>query len=313
MKYEDAKAYCEAIETLNKEYKKLLCSPVLERDRKRRKIIDYLKHLKIISLFKMIMLRSRLSFIYEMYPEKENGIYGFLQEYYDNSSLKSSRIAVYYCIVGNYDNFQEPLFRPHNIDYYLFTDRPISSDIIIVKSIPEKLRDLSPSDINRYIKMHPKEFFDGYDYSIYLDGNVRVISDIRQWLVPASEAASGIAMHLHPSRDCLFDEAEVCMQIGKGNKVKILKQIEEYESAGMPKHFGLFEATAIVVNLASEEAVQLLNEWYIEYRNNESGRDQLALPYIIWKKGLPFNCIGILGSNIKDSKLLHISTKHSAN
>lgn len=311
MGYEDNKAYCDAIETLNSEYKALLSSPVIERNRKAKKIISLLAHFRFDKIVKMLKLRSKMARIDAVYREQSNGSTDYLRQYYENTSFRNSRIAVCYCIIGNYDDFQVPIFYPHNLDYYLFTDKPFSANGIKVMDIPEKLKGLPPTNINRYIKMHPGEFFPGYDHAIYLDGNVRVISDIRQWIVPAADSPAGIAMHLHPSRDCIYEEAEVCIQIGKGNPAGIAEQVKKYRSLGMPAHFGLFEATAIVVDLKSHKAMELLDLWYEEFSRSGSGRDQLSLPFVLWKIGSSIDSIGVLGNNIKDSRLLRVETKHN--
>ena len=65
----------------------------------------------------------------------------------------------------------------------------------------------------------------------------------------------------------------------------------------MPAHYGLLEATIIVVDLKNEIAIKLMNEWWDEFNYWKSGRDQLAFTYVLWKNGFTLNDVGILGNN----------------
>jgi hypothetical protein len=75
--------------------------------------------------------------------------------------------------------------------------------------------------------------------------------------------------------------------------------MEKYKREGLPSHFGLFEATVIVSDLNNPKSSDLLDSWYKEFSDSNSMRDQLALPYVIWKKGFSIEDIGFLGDNLK--------------
>ena len=55
-----------------------------------------------------------------------------------------------------------------------FKNVETSAEII---EIPDRLKYLSPVKQQRYIKTHPHEFFKEYDYSIWIDGNMEILSD----------------------------------------------------------------------------------------------------------------------------------------
>ena len=58
--------------------------------------------------------------------------------------------------------------------------------------------------INRYIKLHPQEFFlNEYRYAIYIDGNIRVMSDLSPYTRKCN-CKTGIAMHRHVQRICAY-------------------------------------------------------------------------------------------------------------
>ena len=55
--------------------------------------------------------------------------------------------------------------------------------------------------------MHPDVLFEDYNYSIYIDGNIKVIGDLTAYINLISKA--GIAVHRHGKRDCVYEEAKL--------------------------------------------------------------------------------------------------------
>ena len=43
---------------------------------------------------------------------------------------------------------------------------------------------------------------------------------------------------------------------------------------------------------------QILEEWWNEFVDVNTMRDQLSLPYVVWKLGYQYTDVGILGNNI---------------
>ena len=151
---------------------------------------------------------------------------------------------------------------------------------------------------NRYYKTHPFNLFkNDYDYAIYIDGNVTVVSEITCLYNVAHESKIGIAMHKHHQRDCAYDEGELCKVYKKGKPEDIDKQLNRYRSDGFPQKFGLHEATIIVVDLHNTIAKNLLELWWKEVLSTESKRDQLSFTYILWKNGYCSCDVGCLGND----------------
>lgn len=288
-----------AIETLNKEknetkkskeYKlgKAICMYFSDIVNFRyKKIIKNLKNKKVSKIIKKKYCHP------DKYEYAENDI-----------DYKNKKIAIYTCILNNYDKLQKPLVKFDNVEYFIITDNVDKYkeyiDIYKIIEIPKEISDKGNIIANRYVKLHPKNFFEGYDYAIYLDGNVRVVSDIRTFIKRCSTEI-GIAMHIHRERNCIYEEAEVCKMLGRGNVEKINEQIEKYQKEEFPKEYGMNEATIIVSNLKNNNAYKLLDEWYSEFINSESLRDQLAWPYILWKNNYKITDVGILGNNIYEN------------
>ena len=60
----------------------------------------------------------------------------------------------------------------------------------------------------------------------------------------------------------------------------------------------MLEATVIIFNLKSQECQKLMSEWWKEFLNSDSKRDQIALPYILWKNKNQISDVGYLGNNV---------------
>ena len=215
---------------------------------------------------------------------------------YPDESLK---ILVYTCVTNGYDNPLPPVFSIPNVDYVLYTDnQDVRVDGWQILQIPQEIKKLEKGTlINRYFKMHPPKNGKDYDYSIYIDGNIQVRSNIRN-IINAISPKTGLAIHRHGSRNCIYDEVEACRILKKGNISNLKKQIEKYQKEGMPAKFGLYECTIIVCNLHHINAQELLHKWWCEFVESESLRDQISLPYIIWKNGYSIDDIGNLGYNL---------------
>lgn len=219
--------------------------------------------------------------------------------HYGDTNLK---IAVYTCITGGYDYPKTPLLQRDNMNFYLYTDEEKQVGRVTngwkCLEIPKKLNALSNTEINRYIKMHPFEFFENdYDYSIYLDGNVQAVSDISVFTEMVNEEV-GIAAHRHRFRDCVYDEEKMCELKGKGDVMAMREQIINYRKESYPKHYGLIECTVLVTQLNNSTAKNIYDQWWEEFNRYDSRRDQISLPYILWRNDIAVSSIVTLGRNL---------------
>ena len=62
---------------------------------------------------------------------------------------------------------------------------------------------------NRWCKMHPHQLFPQYPLSVYLDSNIRIVSD----LTALTSAMTGfpVCMFRHKQRDCVYEEIHACL------------------------------------------------------------------------------------------------------
>ncbi len=205
------------------------------------------------------------------------------------------RIAIYTCVAGGYDEVRSPVIKENKCDYFLISDNAImEKDVYKWIDIDTVIPDvnMSPKDKNRYCKMHPDEIFTEYDYTIYLDGSIQIVRPISHYI--SNIGKSGLAIHKHRERDCIYSEGIFLTWLGAVNKELLVDDIRRYVNAGVPRHYGLFECGMIVTDLRNPTAINLYRDWYEEYMTGVK-RDQQALIYVLWKNGMTVDYIGDIG------------------
>ena len=207
------------------------------------------------------------------------------------------KIAIYTVSTGRYDDVQEPIYIDKNIDYFVFTEQEIKGDSVWKrKEIPDNIKNLPSLDQARYIKTHPHEFFEDYDYSMFIDGNIRITCDIRPLFYTMIEKEKVMAIHKHQVRDCVYDESNAIYAAGKASRKMLRAQMSKYKADGFPKNFGLFETNIVIRKHNDEECKKIMNDWWSEM-NTWTKRDQLSFTYSLWKNGKNSDYILSLGNN----------------
>lgn len=228
------------------------------------------------------------------YVKKEDLYYASPEE------VPGAKGVVYACITSGYDDPYEPIYKSESLDYILYTDKniPPKATKWAYHGLGNIRVETKSNRINRYYKFHPFEFFDkNYDFSIYIDGNVQTVSDIAPLYRVAKESVLGIAMHRHATRMCIYKDAQWCEYNKRGNIGKLKEQVYKYRNMGFPENFGLCEATIIVVDMHNPKAKEILDMWWEEFCNSQSGRDQISFPFVLWKNGYSMKDIGYLGND----------------
>lgn len=211
--------------------------------------------------------------------------------------FSTDRIAIYTAVFGSYDNVPEPYCKPDNCDFYLFTDQKQNNakSAWIVKEIPEGLEKMTNAEKNRYIKMHPDKLFDDYKYSIYIDGNVQVISDLTEYVHLIG--ATGIGIHQHDARNCVYQELEVIKQTGRETPENIERHKKYLQSTGMPENYGLLQCNVIVREHHNPVCISIMKDWWKEFCEYTK-RDQISLPHVLYMHHILIDEIGVLGTNV---------------
>jgi hypothetical protein len=195
----------------------------------------------------------------------------------------TGRIAIYTCIAGDYDELLQPMAAEAGADYFCFTDQPLADARgWRLLSLPKFENDGGLA--SRYVKMHPHCLFPDHDTSVYVDANVRALDGI----VGIAEDAlhrGCLAMYRHPFRSRLADEADECALLGYDVLWRFRCLMRRYAAEGLPFDVSLVEANVLVRRHHDPTLIAAMDLWWKEYSSGIR-RDQLSLPYALWKQGI---------------------------
>ena len=188
------------------------------------------------------------------------------------------KVAIYTYLFGKYDTIRKPDVIENDYDYYLFTDQDIALyPYKVIKSRPTTNKIKTA----RYYKIFAGyEYLCslGYDVIISHDANIHVVGHLHNII---DEMVTDFMVMKHPNRSCIYDEYEACVMADKDDPLVMYNQIKRYAEAGYPEDGGLM-ATGVMLRKNSNEAMGISSRWVGEV-TKESIRDQLSLPYILWK------------------------------
>lgn len=299
----------EALCKMNEQYLDIFWSKEYQKGVKLSKFQYALKHRDFAALFKAREHQKINKKILKYNSHNE----GFLT--YDETIRTSSRIVVYTCITGNYDKPIEPVYQPRNIDYVIITDSEVEPTSrwkkIDINSV-EEIRNYDNTRKARYAKTHPHVFFPEYEYSIWVDSNFVVIGDLSKFIKCVGKVP--FASNWHPERNSIYREAVACKLKNKDKSDILDKQIEHYKQEGFPDDFGLIETNMIVRKHMDRCCMNLMEDWWTEMIK-WSKRDQLSLPYVIWKNGYNMKDMGFICSQIRKCNSVRVvlhASKYSA-
>jgi hypothetical protein len=195
------------------------------------------------------------------------------------------RLAAVCAIYGGYDLIP-PV--PEGVDdAVLVTDVPVHSGW---RNIVE------PSNAHpRLAAKHPKARPDLYtdcEASLWMDGSAHVLDGRFVELVRHRLEEHELVLWDHPEdRDCFLQEAQVCHALQKWPDLPLLAQAEHYLDSGMPEHFGLWAAGCIARRHTSD--MQRLGDDWVSEIERWTSRDQISLPYLLWREGIEPGTFGI--------------------
>lgn len=212
--------------------------------------------------------------------------------------FSNKRIAVYTAVYGNYDSIREPVVKPDNCDFYIFTDSVVLKSTSAWNVRPfwsQEFQKFTNTEKNRFIKMHPHLLFPEYDYSIYVDGNIEIVTDLTEFIQSFNEY--GLKLHKHFRRNCIYEEIDECIVQKKCDISQLIEYKEKLHRINFPKNFGLLEAPMICREHHNSRCIEIMEKWWDEFYLNIR-RDQIALVYVLYIMGLDIDKLAGLGRDI---------------
>lgn len=259
---------CMPPQYLEKNSSKIICFVMMRCDYIRT-ICDQLRKLGIEHIV-----------TYDDILEDERIIYN----YFD--FMKKKQIVVYTCVVGDYDNVREPLYISDKCDYCVISEEKKGNDSTykwksVYDVVPQKWWN-DNTRMNRYCKINAHEIFPEYKYSIYVDGNIIITEEMAHFFERLPKTYLAVSGESY--WDSVYIEAFRCIESKRDKKEVIMKQVQDYWNQGMPDHYGAFLCNVLLREHNNPICKKLMQDWW-EQLTKYSRRDQISLPYVLWKNG----------------------------
>lgn len=215
---------------------------------------------------------------------------------------RKKRIAdtvCYTCITGNYDNIIQHKYINKNWDYVCFTDNKewLKRKRVGIWAIkPLEYSKESNSLNNRWHKFFPHKIFKNYINTVYIDGNINILTNYLSDKV--SKTDKFLLLPKHFKNNCIYEELDFIVECKKDTAQNIDKIRHLYEKENMPKNIGFAENNVIFRRLDNDLLPKMMEEWW-NFLHKYSQRDQASLSYILWKNGFKISDFNHL-SNTRD-------------
>ncbi|MTF38975.1 glycosyltransferase domain-containing protein [Cyanobacterium aponinum] len=200
---------------------------------------------------------------------------------------KNRQFVVYTVLTGHKEELQNPF--PENSSGYeriCFTDNPnLKSDdweIILMDN-----HYLGSARESRRPKLLPHRFLPNFEWSLYIDNNVRFKVDPLEIYQKYSQSNSPFICFKHPWRNCTYEEGEIIIMAEYDDEIRVREQLDFYQTQGFPHNQGLIAGTMLLRNHHNSKVIELQEEWF-NHVLRYSKRDQLSYPFVAWQKN--FNC-----------------------
>ena len=204
-----------------------------------------------------------------------------------NKMQISMRIVVYTAIFGGYDELVDDQFQMDGVDYICFTDGDIESKTWEVVNCTPIYND--PNRNAKKYKVLPHRYLNDYDYSVWIDGNILVVDDIRDLVKNHKYQVFDHNQTLLDPRDCIYKEYDAIMRLGKqnggnykDNPALMYNQVKRYLDEGYPHNNRLATNPIIFRHHHDSQVIKVMEDWWTEIKYG-SRRDQLSFDYVAWK------------------------------
>lgn len=209
----------------------------------------------------------------------------------DCNISKSKKIAVVMININNYEYYREfnELPNKNKLDWFYFTDTERTSNFWNIKNINKisLFKNLDNRLKSKYIKMNTHKLLPNYDYYLHLDGsfpitNLNFVNDIFN-LIP-----NNLVLFLHNSRRKernIKGEVSRCSKLKSVDKEKLNLQFNKYLEDKYPDKKGNLYSTGIIFKKNEIKINQLMELWF-QHNKLYTTRDQISLPYVLWKSNV---------------------------
>lgn len=184
--------------------------------------------------------------------------------------IEHKDITVVTAIAGGKDKLKDQPYYP-GVEYVAFVDEKTKSSTWKTRPVCDKFK--KPVMNAKIHKILTHKYVDT-PYIVWMDGNMDLKVDPHKLVDLLGE--NDFAFFKHPGRDCVYEEADICVQLKKGSPTELAEQTKQYAKDGFEPHSGLCEMTAFV-RRNNPKANLSFERWWAEICRH-SERDQVSFP-----------------------------------
>jgi glycosyltransferase involved in cell wall biosynthesis len=184
--------------------------------------------------------------------------------------IEKKDITVVTAIAGGKDKLKDQK-EYKGVEYVAFVDEKTKSSFWKTRPVCDKFK--KPVMNAKIHKVLTHKYVET-PYIVWIDGNMDLKVDPHKLVDLLGE--HDFAFFKHPGRDCVYEEADMCVQLKKGSMKELAEQTKQYAKDGFEPHSGLCEMTAFV-RRNTPEANEAFERWWAEICRH-SERDQVSFP-----------------------------------
>jgi glycosyltransferase involved in cell wall biosynthesis len=184
--------------------------------------------------------------------------------------IEHKDITVVTAIAGGKDKLKDQK-EYKGVEYVAFVDEKTKSSTWKTRPVCDKFK--KPVMNAKIHKVLTHKYVDT-PYIVWMDGNMDLKVDPHKLVDLLGD--HDFAFFKHPMRDCVYEEADMCVQLKKGNQKELAEQTKQYAKDWFEPHSGLCELTAFV-RRNTPQANEAFERWWAEICRH-SERDQVSFP-----------------------------------
>jgi O-antigen biosynthesis protein len=132
-------------------------------------------------------------------------------------------------------------------------------------------------------KLHPHLAFPDVEYTLWIDASHQLKTSSAVQGALDCAGSTGVAVHTHPARPCIYAEADASIPMRKYQDQPIREQVEAYREEGHPRDWGLW-ACGVIASIRGPMD-EIFDAWWDE-NVKWSYQDQISLPVVCRRAGV---------------------------
>ncbi len=179
--------------------------------------------------------------------------------------------------------------------------------------LPRGLANYKNTLLNRYYKLNAHKVLPKrYEESLYIDGSIKKfdMEELENRIKFFKEKNKAFAVATHSFRDNIHDEIEEIKRCKMLTAEGFQKIIKFFKEKNFPDKSGLYNNAIVWRMNKDKQVIQMMEEWW-KLVKNYCHRDQVSLPYIIWKFNYKIEPLFENGYSAQNHSSIHYEYRHS--